>query len=418
MWRELAYSLALPVMVALGLLHLLAVALSVLASANLVGLPLLAACVTGARGLGRVNRGLARTLAGAEVPPPPPFRPDRGLMNRLVAALGDVTGWRATVHSLVRLPAAVLACAAAAASWGLGPVLLSCPLWWRTSAFPALAPGGLPGALLMSVLGLALLLLAPKVVHLALGPERLLARTLLGPAPGQARIRTLEETRALAVDDAAAALRRIERDLHDGTAARLVALAMSISMAREELDTAAEEPDTTGEEPDTAGNPDDRLEHARTLLDNAHRNAKEALSELTDLIRGIHPPALDKGLEVALATLAARSPLPVALDVDLPVRPSSAVETIAFFCTAELLANVVKHSGARNAEVRVRAADGRLRLRVRDDGNGGAAPGTGSGLRGLAGRVRVVDGVLAIHSPPGGPTVVTVDLPLGAGTGS
>ncbi|MEV0620173.1 sensor domain-containing protein [Nonomuraea sp. NPDC050404] len=400
-WHELAYALATALMAVVGLIYLIAVLLGVLASANAVGLPLLALLVVGARGLGAVNRRLARTLAGVQVPAPAPFDPGRGLLNRLGAALGDVTGWRAIGHTLVRLPAAALALAAAAVTWGLGPVLLTCPLWWQFGAFAALTPSGWPGALLLGVVGLGLLFLAPWGVHAALAPERLLARTLLGPAPGQARIRTLEETRALAVDDAAAVLRRVERDLHDGTAARLTALAMSLGMAQEELDAAGEP---------------ERLEHARALLDSAHRNAKETLSELTDLIRGIHPPALDKGLEVALATLAARSPLPVDLDADVSARPSPAVEAIAFFCTAELLANVAKHSGAGQAAVRVRAEKGRLRLRVWDDGDGGARMGAGSGLRGLEDRVRVVDGELEIHSPAGGPTVVSIDLPLRAGT--
>ncbi|WP_052422972.1 sensor histidine kinase [Nonomuraea candida] len=408
-WRELAYALSAALMAVLGLGYLLVVAFAVLASANIVGLPLLAGLVVGARRLGAANRALARALAGVPVPAPAPHRPGRGLVNRLGVALGDVAGWRAVIHALVRLPAAVLALAAVAGLWGLGLVLLSCPLWWQSLSLPALAPGSWPAALLLALAGAGLLLLAPWGVHAALAPERLLARTLLGPAPGQARIRTLEETRALAVDDAAAVLRRVERDLHDGTAARLTALAMTLGMAQEELDAAAEP---------------ERLERARALLDSAHRNAKETLSELTDLIRGILPPALDKGLEVALATLAARSPLPVDLDADLPERPSPAVEAIAFFCTAELLANVAKHSGAGQAAIRVRAEDGRLRLRVWDDGDGGAAlgrrtnpaAGSGSGLRGLTDRVRVVDGVLEIHSPAGGPTVVTVDLPLRART--
>ncbi|MEU6716496.1 sensor domain-containing protein [Nonomuraea sp. NPDC046802] len=404
--RELAYVLTLPLTAAAGLVYLLIVAMGVLSSASGIGLPLLALCVPGARGLGAANRRLAG-LAGVRVAKPAPLRLPAGLFNRLGTALGDAAGWRAIIHSLVRVPAAVLAFAAAAGLWGFGVILLACPLWWQAALFPALTPGGWPGALLASVIGLVLLLAAPAGVHLALGPERMLARTLLGPAPAAARIRTLEETRALAVDDAAAALRRVERDLHDGTAARLVTLAMSLDMVREELAEAGPSP---------------RLDRARALLEGAHHTAKETLAELTDLIRGIHPAALDNGLEIALTTLAARSPLTVALDADLPERPSPAVETIAFFCTAELLANVAKHSGARRAEVELRARDGRLRLRVSDDGAGGAAisphtdtpTGTGTGLRGLADRVRVVDGTLGLHSPPGGPTVVTVDLPLRA----
>ncbi|MBB5079100.1 sensor histidine kinase [Nonomuraea endophytica] len=361
--RELAYALALPLLAGAGLAYLLIVLLGVVATANLVGVPLLALCVRGARGLGAVNRALAGALAGVRVP-----------------ALADVAGWRALAHSLLRLPAALLGFGVAAGLWGGGLALLAAPLWRQ----PAL----------LSPVGAAMLVLAPWAVHLALAPERWIAFTLLGPAPSAARIQALERTRALAVGDAAAELRRIERDLHDGTSARLVALAMSLDMIRDEL-----------------GHPD-RLGHARALADSAHHNAKETLTELRDLIRGIHPPALDKGLETALATLAARSPLPVTFAADLPVRPSPAIESIAYFCAAELLANATKHSGARQATIDVHTRGQRLDLRVRDDGSGGATAGAGSGLRGLQERVRIVDGTLDIRSPAGGPTVVTVDLPL------
>ncbi|MEU1726245.1 histidine kinase [Nonomuraea sp. NPDC005692] len=322
--------------------------------------------------------------------------PGRGLLNRLGAAIGDVTGWRAVIHGLLRLPAAVIACAAAAGLWGGGLLLLVCPLWGHFSALAHLSPPGWAVAALVSAAGLALLLLAPRGVHLALAPERMLARTLLGPAPGETRIRRLEQARALAAEDATARLRRIERDLHDGTAARLVTLAMSLGMAQGELDQA-----------DQPG----RLQRARVLVDSAHRSAKETVAELRDLIRGIHPPALDQGLEVALATLTARSPIPTRFEADLPERPAPAIEAIAYFCTTELLANVVKHSGARHAVIEVRVRDGLLTLRVRDDGTGGAAIGTGSGLRGLTARVQTLDGVIGINSPAGGPTVITVELP-------
>ncbi|MBN6054861.1 sensor domain-containing protein, partial [Nonomuraea sp. RK-328] len=395
--RELAYALMLPFMVGAGLVHLVLVLLSVMLTANLVGVPMLALSVMAARGLGTVNRRLARAWAGVRVPDPGPFCAGPGLLNRLGAALGDVTGWRAVIHGLLRLPAAVVACAAAAGLWGGGLLLLGCPLWGQFSALAHLSPPGWPVAALVSAAGSALLLLAPWGVHLALAPERMLARTLLGPAPGYTRIRRLEQARALAAEDAVARLRRIERDLHDGTAARLVTLAMSLGMAQDELEQ-ADQPE--------------RLQRARVLVDNAHRSAKETVAELRDLIRGIHPPALDQGLEVALATLTARSPIPARFEADLPERPVPAIEAIAYFCTTELLANVVKHSGAKHAAIEVRVRDGLLAVRVRDDGTGGAAIGTGSGLRGLAARVQTLDGMIDIQSPAGGPTVITVELPL------
>ncbi|MGW5489676.1 sensor histidine kinase [Streptosporangium sandarakinum] len=396
-WRELIYALVTPLMAVIGLVCTVVVALSVVSAAGVVGLPLLALGVPAARGLGAANRRLARALAGVRVADPAPFRSRPGLAGRIVAALGDLTGWRAVIHGLVRLPAAVLAFTVAAGLWGGGLVLLGCPLWCRSAALPVLASYGWPGAVPASAAGAVLLLTAPWGVHLALAPERLLARTLLGPAPGEARTLRLERARAMAVDGAAAELRRIERDLHDGTAARLVTLAMRLGMALEELKH-ADRPE--------------RPARARTLVEDAHRDAKETLAELRDLIRGIHPPALGEGLETALATLAARSPVPVRFDADLPERPTPAIEAIAYFCAAELLVNVARHSGARRAVLGVRASDGLLTLLVRDDGAGGAAMNAGSGLRGLAGRVAPVDGTIDVHSPPGGPTVVTVELPL------
>jgi signal transduction histidine kinase len=159
------------------------------------------------------------------------------------------------------------------------------------------------------------------------------------------------------------------------------------------------------------GDPPD-VARARELLDAAHRGAKDALGELRDLARGIHPPALDNGLEDALATLAATSAIPVELRCNLPERPAPAIETIAYFCAAELLANAAKHSHARLVTIQAVGRHGMLALTVGDDGVGGADPARGSGLSGLAQRVRTVDGRLEIASPPGGPTRITVRLPL------
>ena len=150
----------------------------------------------------------------------------------------------------------------------------------------------------------------------------------------------------------------------------------------------------------------------RELVGSAHDNAKDAIAELRDMVRGIHPPVLDQGLEAALATLAARSAVPVELHASVPRRPSPAIETIMYFCVAELLTNVVRHSGAQHAVVRVHEHGGRLRAEVSDDGHGGARIGAGTGLSGLDERVRTVDGMLTVDSPPGGPTTITVELPV------
>jgi signal transduction histidine kinase len=213
------------------------------------------------------------------------------------------------------------------------------------------------------------------------------------------RVRELEESRASLVEDSAARLRRIERDLHDGAQAQMVAVAMKLGLAREKLGGMIDGPAHAD------------LERVLDLVDAAHRGAKEAITELRDLARGIHPPVLDHGLGTALTTLATHSDLPVDLVVDLPERPSAAIETIAYFCAAELLTNVTKHSGARHATLEAVHVPGLLLVRVSDDGSGGARIEARGGLAGLAERVRTVDGRLQLSSPAGGPTVVTVELP-------
>jgi signal transduction histidine kinase len=411
-WAECLYALlALPAgLIGVGYL-VVSLYVGVGLAITLVGLPLLASAVVGARGLGAAHRGLARVLLRTAVPGPAPLHRQPGVFGWIRTGLTDVAGWRALAFLLLSGPAGALSFVLAVAFWGYGLGALAYPGYYRLlptqmdSHGHAHRGGAVlgdfyldtwPRAALAAAAGLLLLLLAPWVVRAAVYPARLLVRALLGPTRGAQRLRTLERTRARAVENEAATLRRIERDLHDGAQAQLVALAMNLGMAREKLGTQADP-------------------QARELLDTAHRNAKEALVELRDLARGFHPPVLDKGLEAALATLVARSPVPVRLVVELPARPSPAIETIAYFCAAELLANVAKHSGARHALVEVAAAEGGIRLRVADDGAGGARPAaTGTGLAGLADRVRTVDGRLELSSPPGGPTIVTVSLPAEA----
>ena len=222
-------------------------------------------------------------------------------------------------------------------------------------------------------------------------------RLLIAPLPQ--RVRELEQSRAHLVDDSAARLRRIERDLHDGAQAQMVAVTMKLGLAVKKL----------GGMVDGSGQAD--LDRVLELVVAAHRGAKEAVTDLRDLARGIHPPVLDQGLGVALTTLAARSDLPVELVIDLPERPSAAIETIAYFCAAELLTNVTKHSGATHATLEAVHMSGLMRVRVSDNGCGGARVDASGGLAGLAERIKTVDGRLQLSSPPGGPTAVTVELP-------
>ncbi|MFC4909069.1 sensor histidine kinase [Actinomadura gamaensis] len=220
-------------------------------------------------------------------------------------------------------------------------------------------------------------------------------QSMLGPTEKSRlalRVRHLAETRADAVDTSARELRRIERDLHDGAQARLVAMGMSLGAIEHLLD----------KDPD----------RARTLLAETRASSAKALSELRDLVRGIHPPVLaDRGIGDAVKALALDHPLPVEVAVDLPGRPDAPVESAAYFAVSEILTNVAKHSGARHAWVDVRYEAGTLRISVTDDGNGGASMSGGTGLRGIERRIGTFDGVLALSSPPGGPTIVTMELP-------
>jgi signal transduction histidine kinase len=221
------------------------------------------------------------------------------------------------------------------------------------------------------------------------------AAVVLLSSPDQAqmaeRIETLESSRAGAVDVQESALRRIERDLHDGAQARLVALGMNLGMAEHKL---AEDPTRAGE-----------------LLAEARVDAEAALRELRDLARGIHPPVLaDRGLEAAVSALAGATPLHVTLAVDVPERPAPAVESAAYFVVAEALANAAKHADAERLDIRIARVNDALELVVQDDGHGGADAG-GAGLTGLRHRVEALDGSLHVTSPPGGPTVVRAEIP-------
>jgi signal transduction histidine kinase len=242
------------------------------------------------------------------------------------------------------------------------------------------------------------------------------AQARIAAAAGRAR--ELEERRARAVDESAARLRRIERDLHDGAQVRLAALALALGEIKENLEAAA---GGAGQgRPGGSGASDRRADdhsdngHTARLVGAAHENAKETLAELRDLARGIHPPVLDRGLGAALSTLAEASATPVALAVSIAERPSPAIESIAYFCASELLANVTKHSRASRATVSVSDQGGRLLMTVTDDGAGEARLAPGGGLAGLLERVQTVDGRLAIDSLPGGPTIITIELPAHA----
>jgi signal transduction histidine kinase len=435
------------------------------------GLAFVALSVRMARGFGGFQRQLARGLLNEQIEDPEPFTYRPGFLGWLQSALRDRTGWRAMAYLAVKVPLATVSILVGFAAWWDAFFSITYPVWGGTNnpvavfglpevffgtGFFSAGQGGFFHSLGVFCAGVVFFFAAPWAVRIMVYLDRRLMRVLLAPDALTERVRVLERARAQSVDSSAATLRRIERDLHDGTQAQLVALAMRLGMAKEKLAALGEDVETETETGAETGaevragrgidgcNDDDinfdvdeaqaeapdapsgrvgqrrrtDLDQIRQLVDDAHRGAKEAIVELRDLARGIHPPALDVGLEGALSTLAARSTIPTELTVTLHDRPTPAIEAIAYFCVAELLANVAQHAQASRASIMCTDYGEWLRVVVRDDGKGGAElsrlGSSSSGLVGLTDRVHAVDGRLDIASPPRGPTVVTVDLPLHA----
>ena len=396
-------------------LVLLAAGFTVSASiiGTVIGLLVLTIALRVSRRLGSLHRRLLKRLLGHQVEAPLRFQPGSGLLGRLDRRLRDRAAWRGVWYSLIKLPvAAVQVYAVVLTVFGL--VDLSYPVVWllfrlgsspHSSPLPAVVPIPFGGSFQIyswlgtfpaAIAGAACVVAAAWLARGISAADRNLIRGLLGPSSMAERVSELERTRTLAVEDSAAALRRVERDLHDGAQMRLAALAMNLGMAREKLGEDDEQPEAAT---------------VRELIDAAHRNAVDALADLRDLARGIHPPVLDRGLGPALGILAGTSAIPVALTVAVTERPSPAIEAMAYFCTAELLANVTKHSGASHVTISVAEPGSGLVLTVTDDGLGGARLVPGGGLAGLLERVQTVDGRLEVDSPPGGPTIVTIELP-------
>jgi signal transduction histidine kinase len=324
-----------------------------------VGIPLLFAMIVTIRPLADLHRRYAGELLGRRIASPYVRHPGGNLFTRLRGQVRDPAVWRDVLWFGVNGTAGLVICTLA-----LIEGVLDLLFWW------------LPAGILVRV--------HARIAVALLGPNR---RTDLAQ-----RVEHLTESRAQTVDTSAAELRRIERDLHDGAQARLVALGMNLGMAEEILAT----------DPETA----------RTLLAEARESSSLALAELRDLVRGIHPPVLaDRGLVAAVQALALAAPIPVEVSADVPGRLAAPVESAAYFAVAEALTNVAKHSGARTASVRIALADAALRITVRDDGTGGADPSAGTGLRGIERRLSAFDGTLVVSSPPGGETVLDMVLP-------
>ncbi|MCC3282156.1 MULTISPECIES: sensor histidine kinase [Arthrobacter] len=410
-WRAFGYHAITLLLAPLALAY--AVSTVVLGSTLLVtvvGLIVTAAMVVAARYWGTVNRSLTSALLHRNIEAPPPFTPRPGFFGYLRSGLADTAGWRAVAHMAVSFvtatTAAILSITFLVTGLGcmthwywsqwLPPMQASDGTWHRgTMIAPDVFLDGFWWQAAYAAVGVLMtFVLWPAVNNGSARLQAALSAALLGPTAAQRRVQDLEASRSSSVNTADARLAQIERDLHDGTQAQLVAIAMKLGDAKERLASAEAAAD---------------LQH---LLDSAHGTAKDALADLRGIARGIRPAVLSDGLDAALESLAATAPVPVELTYRLTVRPSPAVEAIAYYCAAELVTNAVKHSRGTQLRICVAGEDSHLLLEVVDDGVGGANPEAGTGLAGLAERVRTVDGALAVSSPLGGPTTVTVRLPL------
>ena len=367
------------------------------AAAVLAGPVLLA---WGVRGFGALQRARFRAVLGVEIPAPPRVAAAAGAGGW---ALWPVRAWLAP-STWRQLSYHLLALVSGTAGGVLVALCWSAPLLAVAYVAGGQADPG-TGAGLARAVGWAVLLavaavrVAPWVARSVAEADEVGARALLGPSRGEAlelRVEALARSRAEVVAATDAERRRIERDLHDGAQRRLVSLAMQLGMARASLG-------------------DDVPASLRQVIEQAHDEATEALAELRQLVRGLHPAVLDdRGLDAALSGIAATAPLPVRLRVDVPGRCAPGVEAVAYFVVSEALTNVAKHAGASQAQVAVERVGDRLHVVVSDDGRGGASPEGGTGLQGLAQRAAAVDGTLTVQSPPGGPTTITVELPCGS----
>ena len=378
------------------------ISLGVGMAVTLVGLPILAATIYLWTKIAETERWRARGLLGLEVASPY-RRIEAGSFLGLVfeprvvwARIKDPAVWRDLVYLLVVFfPLAIATFCIAVSAWAVGIGLVAQPFVYWAGAGLQFGENHridtLPASLACLVVGLLVLLVLPWVLGLLAAAHGWTVRSLLGRRTAE-RVEQLTRQRTDAVDAAVAERRRIERDLHDGAQQRLTALAMDLGRARAKLDS------------DPAA--------ARELVEQAHEEAKQALAELRNLARGIHPAILtDRGLDAALSALAAKSPIPVEISVEIPERPSPAVESTAYFVVAEALTNAAKHAAASGLRVHVWKEGSMLIVEVHDDGLGGARLEPGGGLEGLTTRVATVDGTLSISSPEGGPTAVRAELP-------
>jgi signal transduction histidine kinase len=397
-WRHVLYLLlAFPLGVAYFVVLVTGISLGGGLAVLLVGLVVLAATVLATRFMAGVERALAGRLLGVPIPRPAHMDPGLTLRQRAASLLRDPVTWKSVVFVALKLPTGIVALALLGGAGFVAVVLALAP------AIVALTPVTVFGWILETPgeaapvvpIGLAGILL---LLHLANGMAwlvGLLARVMLGPSSVQLRERVddLRHAGARIIEAADAERRRLERDLHDGAQQRLVSLSLTLGLAESRLKT----------DPEAAA----------PLIGQAREEARLAVQELRELARGLHPAVLsDRGLGPALEALASRAPVPVTVTGVPDERLPPPVEAAAYFVVAEALTNVAKYAQAESATVALALAHGVLRVRISDDGRGGADPWAGTGLRGLHDRVDALDGTLHVDSPPGVGTTLTAELPL------
>src|SRR5215217_3981219 len=384
-----------------------------------IGLPILALAMLVSLVGANTERWRLAVLLGTRLSSPYRPLPSGSLLARLRARATDPALWRSSLYLLLLLPVGLVEFVVIFVMT-FSVALATYPLWFWTFPEGLLWSGvfladTLPEALLAMLIGLVAATAAAAFVLEVARAHAHLGRVLLGSSGRERleeRVEILTESRSKSVEAAIVERRRIERDLHDGAQQRLVSLAMKLGMARQKLDK------ETSENSGVTGEP------AAELVGEAHEEAKLALAEIRDLIRGIHPAVLtDRGLDAAISALAGRYPVPVSVDVYLDERPPEPVEITAYFIIAEALTNTARHSEASGVRIHVHREKGLdegdcpeadlLVVEVEDDGKG-EADSTGAGLGGLADRVAALDGRLLIESPAGGPTRVHAELPWGS----
>jgi signal transduction histidine kinase len=389
-WRETLYLLVAFVTGVIGFtIVVTAFSLALGLAVMIIGLPIAVGLAYVIRGWGHIERAMAATVLRRPVPAPYAKR------SGFLAPLRDRQTYLDSLWLFISYPLSVVGFVLAVTVWTVALGLLSGPIWFW-SVHGAFHHNVVAWSILAPFVGVLAAVLAAWAVRGWALLHATLAANLLGPRRVEVlerRVETLAETRADAVDASVSELQRVERDLHDGAQARLVALAMDLGLAEQRLAHA---------DPDTA------LEHVAS----ARGQARAAMAELRDLVRGIAPSILsDRGLDAALTALVSGRNPPVELRVEVPERPPGPPEIAAYFVVAEALTNARKHAEAEHIAVHVWLDDGRLIAEVSDDGGGGADPGAGSGLSGLRKRVAALDGSVVVSSPVGGPTRVRAEIP-------